>query len=157
MYIEEEKGGEVESGEEEVVVGGGVVEKVEKLDTGGEVLCSSDSSGKNSVVVLDVRRVMVGVGARALFYPTLLYNVVRNKIQMEFRWWDWIDEVITLFVVRALMYTLVMMSSCCCFPFHVYKYICSEYRDVFIWISVNVQIMSVCFNSCLDKLEYFCL
>ncbi|KAF3645879.1 putative dual specificity protein phosphatase DSP8 [Capsicum annuum] len=96
MYIEEEKGGEVESGEEEVVVGGGVVEKVEKLDTGGEVLCSSDSSGKNSVVVLDVRRVMVGVGARALFYPTLLYNVVRNKIQMEFRWWDWIDEFVLL-------------------------------------------------------------
>lgn len=92
MYIEEEKGGELESGEEVVVVGG-VIEKAEKSSVTGKVLCSSGSSGTNAIVVLDVRRVMVGVGARALFYPTLLYNVIRNKVQVEFRWWDWIDEV----------------------------------------------------------------
>ncbi|CAN4127656.1 unnamed protein product [Withania somnifera] len=99
MYIQEEKGGELESGEEEVMVSGGVVEKEkeEKMFAGDKVLCSSgSSSGKNAIVVLDVRRVMVGVGARALFYPTLLYNVVRNKIQVEFHWWDWIDEFVLL-------------------------------------------------------------
>ncbi|KAH0666502.1 hypothetical protein KY285_027708 [Solanum tuberosum] len=90
MYIEEEKRGEFENGEVEM---GGVVEKSSPAD---KVVCSSGSSGKNAIVVLDVRRVMVGVGARALFYPTLLYNVVRNKIQVEFRWWDWIDEFVLL-------------------------------------------------------------
>ena len=45
------------------------------------------------LVVWDAKRVLVGAGARALFYPTLLYNVVRNKIQSEFRWWDRVDEV----------------------------------------------------------------
>ncbi|KAG2309111.1 hypothetical protein Bca52824_028859 [Brassica carinata] len=29
---------------------------------------------------------LVGVGARALFYPTLIYNVVRNKVEAEFHW-----------------------------------------------------------------------
>ncbi|XP_078447920.1 phosphatidylglycerophosphate phosphatase PTPMT2-like [Wolffia australiana] len=47
--------------------------------------------------VLDGRkRAVVGVGARFLFYPTLLYNVVRNKIQSEFRWWDNVDEFLLL-------------------------------------------------------------
>ncbi|KAI9181318.1 hypothetical protein LWI28_013786 [Acer negundo] len=55
----------------------------------------SCSSG-NSVVVSDAKRVLLGAGARALFYPTLLYNVVRNKIHSEFRWWDRIDELILL-------------------------------------------------------------
>ncbi|KAJ6400229.1 hypothetical protein OIU84_015808 [Salix udensis] len=49
-----------------------------------------------SVVVLDAKRVLVGAGARALFYPTLLYNVLRNKIQSEFRWWDRVDQFILL-------------------------------------------------------------
>lgn len=39
------------------------------------------------------KRAFVGAGARVLFYPTLLYNVVRNKLQPEFRWWDQIDQV----------------------------------------------------------------
>lgn len=38
------------------------------------------------------KRAFVGAGARVLFYPTLLYNVVRNKLQPEFRWWDQIDQ-----------------------------------------------------------------
>ncbi|KAL4353921.1 hypothetical protein GQ457_06G033120 [Hibiscus cannabinus] len=50
----------------------------------------------DSLVVWDAKRVLVGAGARALFYPTLLYNVVRNKIQSEFRWWDRVDEFILL-------------------------------------------------------------
>lgn len=42
------------------------------------------------------KRAMVGVGARFLFYPTLLYNVLRNKLQAEFRWWDEVDEFVLL-------------------------------------------------------------
>uniref|UniRef100_A0A453QPZ9 Uncharacterized protein n=2 Tax=Aegilops tauschii subsp. strangulata TaxID=200361 RepID=A0A453QPZ9_AEGTS len=38
----------------------------------------------------------VGAAARALFYPTLLYNVVRSKVQAEFRWWDEVDQFILL-------------------------------------------------------------
>lgn len=66
MHIEELKGGEVGEGGEE---------------------------GKWSLVGPDAKRVLVGAGARALFYPTLFYNVVRNKLQAEFRWWDKVDEV----------------------------------------------------------------
>ncbi|XP_011015549.1 PREDICTED: putative dual specificity protein phosphatase DSP8 isoform X1 [Populus euphratica] len=49
-----------------------------------------------SVVVLDAKKVLVGAGARALFYPTLLYNVLRNKIESEFHWWDRVDQFILL-------------------------------------------------------------
>ncbi|XWS17348.1 hypothetical protein CRYUN_Cryun33cG0059900 [Craigia yunnanensis] len=42
------------------------------------------------------KRVLVGAGARILFYPTLLYNVFRNKIQSEFRWWDEVDQFLLL-------------------------------------------------------------
>lgn len=42
---------------------------------------------------LTAKRAVVGAGARVLFYPTLLYNVLRNKLQSEFRWWDQIDQV----------------------------------------------------------------
>ena len=45
------------------------------------------------VTVSNTKRVLVGAGARALFYPTLLYNVFRNKFQTEFRWWDRVDQV----------------------------------------------------------------
>uniref|UniRef100_A0A0D9WM04 Dual specificity protein phosphatase DSP8 n=1 Tax=Leersia perrieri TaxID=77586 RepID=A0A0D9WM04_9ORYZ len=38
----------------------------------------------------------VGAMARVLFYPTLLYNVVRSKVQAEFRWWDEVDQFILL-------------------------------------------------------------
>lgn len=79
MYIEELREGE------EV----GYNEEEEKLGEGAEV-------GENSIGASDVKRVLVGAGARALFYPTLLYNVVRNKIQAEFRWWDWVDEFVLL-------------------------------------------------------------
>ncbi|XP_028772918.1 putative dual specificity protein phosphatase DSP8 [Neltuma alba] len=52
--------------------------------------------GRTSLVVSDAKRVLVGAGARALFYPTLLYNVLRNRFQAEFRWWDKVDEFILL-------------------------------------------------------------
>lgn len=76
MYIEELKGG-------------GEVESVEE----GNSFAGDSLVGSGSIVVSGAKRVLVGAGARALFYPTLLYNVVRNKIQAEFRWWDEVDEV----------------------------------------------------------------
>lgn len=51
------------------------------------------SNDDRSIVVRDAKHVLIGAGARALFYPTLFYNVIRNKIQSEFRWWDRVDEV----------------------------------------------------------------
>lgn len=90
MRIEELKGGEVEEGGEE---------------------------GKSSFVVSDAKRVLVGAGARALFYPTLFYNVVRNKIQAEFRWWDKVDEVLFCMLshifndVRLLLFVIFVLSS----------------------------------------------
>ncbi|CAK9185015.1 unnamed protein product [Ilex paraguariensis] len=78
MHIAELKEGEeFGSVEEEHKLSGGAAEVV----VGGGILVS------------DAKKVLIGAGARALFYPTLLYNVLRNKIQAEFRWWDWIDEV----------------------------------------------------------------
>lgn len=48
---------------------------------------------RGNVIVLTTKRALVGVGARALFYPTLIYNVVRNKLEAEFQWWDRVAEV----------------------------------------------------------------
>ncbi|XP_010275392.1 PREDICTED: putative dual specificity protein phosphatase DSP8 [Nelumbo nucifera] len=73
MYIEELKEGGLESGEELV----------------------SDVC-RNGISVSSAKRALIGAGARILFYPTLLYNVVRNKIQSEFRWWDRVDEFVLL-------------------------------------------------------------
>uniref|UniRef100_A0A7N0TJG2 phosphatidylglycerophosphatase n=1 Tax=Kalanchoe fedtschenkoi TaxID=63787 RepID=A0A7N0TJG2_KALFE len=43
------------------------------------------------------KRAVVGAGARILFYPTLLYNVIRYKVEpRHFRWWDQIDQYIIL-------------------------------------------------------------
>ncbi|KAL8495653.1 hypothetical protein ACS0TY_019678 [Phlomoides rotata] len=74
MYIEELKEGDSESADQQV--------------------CSDVYKG--AMVVWEPKRLLVGAGARALFYPTLLYNVVRNKIQSEFRWWDRVDEYVLL-------------------------------------------------------------
>ncbi|XP_059301678.1 phosphatidylglycerophosphate phosphatase PTPMT1-like [Lycium ferocissimum] len=60
----------------------------------GEEFCDDHCEGP--LAVSETKRALVGAGARALFYPTLLYNVVRNKIQTEFRWWDRVDEFILL-------------------------------------------------------------
>ncbi|XP_073278455.1 phosphatidylglycerophosphate phosphatase PTPMT2-like [Primulina huaijiensis] len=74
MYIEELSEGGCENGEQQV----------------------NNGVAEGAIVVWDAKRALVGAGARALFYPTLLYNVVRNKIQSEFRWWDRVDEFILL-------------------------------------------------------------
>lgn len=58
-----------------------------------------DENSCRNVVVLDAKKVLVGAGARALFYPTLLYNVLRNKIESEFHWWDRVDQVFTNYLL----------------------------------------------------------
>jgi protein-tyrosine phosphatase len=47
-------------------------------------------------VAVDAKRAAVGVGARMLFYPTLVYNVTRNRVEAHFHWWDQVDEHILL-------------------------------------------------------------
>jgi atypical dual specificity phosphatase len=44
-------------------------------------------------VAVDAKHAAVGVGARMLFYPTLVYNVVMNRFEAHFYWWDQVDEV----------------------------------------------------------------
>ena len=64
MYIEELKGGGVDCGKEE-----------EQL--------SSSGAFRVGFVAEDARRALVGARARALFYPTLLYNVFRAELWSE--------------------------------------------------------------------------
>ncbi|GAB4835020.1 hypothetical protein Ancab_033287 [Ancistrocladus abbreviatus] len=73
------------------------IEELKDSERGGEDLHRVDEGDHDEIsVVWDTKRVFVGAGARLLFYPTLLYNVVRNKIQAEFRWWDRVDEFVLL-------------------------------------------------------------
>ncbi|KAL2513979.1 putative dual specificity protein phosphatase DSP8 [Forsythia ovata] len=72
-----------------------IEELKEDIESEGEQQSCGDLC-QGPLVAWDPKRVLVGAGARALFYPTLLYNVVRNKIQSEFRWWDRVDEFVLL-------------------------------------------------------------
>ncbi|XP_073387247.1 phosphatidylglycerophosphate phosphatase PTPMT1-like [Physcomitrium patens] len=63
---------------------------------GWTVVVVSAAGEKVKRAELSAKRAVVGAGARMLFYPTLLYNVVRNKLESEFRWWDEIDEYVLL-------------------------------------------------------------
>lgn len=89
--------------------------RITELEDGG----SDDScdSGVREIVPAKAKRAIVGAGARILFYPTLLYNVFRNKIQAEFRWWDEIDEVIVHFVMFGFVYSLFHMHAAIFFSF----------------------------------------
>ncbi|KAL5572519.1 hypothetical protein UlMin_022116 [Ulmus minor] len=68
--------------------------KIEELDEVESDL--NDSVYGRQIVRVDAKRALVGAGARILFYPTLLYNVLRNKMEAEFRWWDEVDQFILL-------------------------------------------------------------
>ncbi|KAF8727326.1 hypothetical protein HU200_018928 [Digitaria exilis] len=63
-------------------------EREEEVRGGGDEVAA--------VVRLKAKRALVGAGARVLFYPTLLYNVVRNRFEAEFRWWDRVDQFVLL-------------------------------------------------------------
>lgn len=70
------------------------IEELEDCEDGAD----DGVSGRQIVIVrsVDAKRAIVGAGARILFYPTLLYNVLRNKIESEFRWWDQVDQFLLL-------------------------------------------------------------
>ncbi|OAY27187.1 phosphatidylglycerophosphate phosphatase PTPMT2 [Manihot esculenta] len=70
--------------------------KIEDLEDLECDLGQNDSVDAKQLVKVDAKRALVGAGARILFYPTLLYNVFRNKIQAEFRWWDEVDQYLLL-------------------------------------------------------------
>ncbi|XP_071696444.1 phosphatidylglycerophosphate phosphatase PTPMT2-like [Rutidosis leptorrhynchoides] len=70
--------------------------KIEEIDDSSIIERTVDYDYKRKIVAVDAKRALVGAGARILFYPTLLYNVFRNKIQSEFRWWDQVDQFILL-------------------------------------------------------------
>ncbi|GFP86760.1 putative dual specificity protein phosphatase dsp8 [Phtheirospermum japonicum] len=77
--------------------------KIEELDDSTDSIVESkrdiysgDNQRRMIALRVDAKRALVGAGARILFYPTLLYNVFRNKIQAEFRWWDQIDQFLLL-------------------------------------------------------------
>ncbi|KAF2613511.1 hypothetical protein F2Q70_00008388 [Brassica cretica] len=68
------------------------VEEVSNVADGDEEIVVN----RGNVIVLTTKMALVGVGARALFYPTLVYNVVRNKVEAEFHWWDRVAQFILL-------------------------------------------------------------
>ncbi|XP_038686955.1 phosphatidylglycerophosphate phosphatase PTPMT1-like isoform X2 [Tripterygium wilfordii] len=74
MYIEELKAGESDCGEDQ---------------TSGR---KDEGFNSRRFIPSGTKRVLIGAGARALFYPTLLYNVVRNMMQAEFHWWDRVHQ-----------------------------------------------------------------
>ncbi|KAF5729822.1 putative dual specificity protein phosphatase DSP8 [Tripterygium wilfordii] len=78
MYIEELKAGESDCGEDQ---------------TSGR---KDEGFNSRRFIPSGTKRVLIGAGARALFYPTLLYNVVRNMMQAEFHWWDRVHQFVLL-------------------------------------------------------------
>lgn len=81
-----------------------LIKEVDLVEPGTDPDCEKLESKDRSVKISehDVRiekvakRAFVGAGARVLFYPTLFYNVVRNKFESEFRWWDEVDQFVLL-------------------------------------------------------------
>lgn len=67
-----------------------IITELNREDNGIEEYCGKE------LVRVRTKRALVGAGARILFYPTLFYNVCRNKIQSEFRWWDQVDQFLLL-------------------------------------------------------------
>lgn len=73
--------------------------KIRELGDGDSSLVAEEREEAwdgSEVARLRAKRALVGAGARVLFYPTLLYNVLRNQFEAEFRWWDRVDQVVTL-------------------------------------------------------------
>ncbi|KAL6845129.1 hypothetical protein ACP4OV_024624 [Aristida adscensionis] len=75
--------------------GDGAVAREREAEEEEEVVVEAGGGG-GEVVRLKAKRALVGAGARVLFYPTLLYNVLRNRFEPEFRWWDRVDQFVLL-------------------------------------------------------------
>ncbi|KAG9452214.1 hypothetical protein H6P81_005118 [Aristolochia fimbriata] len=83
-------------GSSEDRIGGMHIEELKEGESGCVDEESASKVCQHEIVLFDAKRVLIGAGARLLFYPTLLYNVVRNKIHAEFRWWDEVDQFLLL-------------------------------------------------------------
>ncbi|KAK3223625.1 hypothetical protein Dsin_010650 [Dipteronia sinensis] len=77
MYIKELEGAEEE---EEVVVAESGGKEQNSNSFGEKGVVSGGSEIEKGYVNWGTKRVLIGAGARVLFYPTLFYNVVRNSI-----------------------------------------------------------------------------
>ncbi|KAL2903129.1 putative dual specificity protein phosphatase DSP8 [Bienertia sinuspersici] len=106
----------IEDFEPEKVLGGESENKSSCLDDDDDDCRVRVSEDDRDVVVWDTKRVLIGAGARVLFYPTLVYNVVRNKFQSEFRWWDRVDKFLNLTQEHS-----VCVARCCSFPSDVLR------------------------------------
>ncbi|XP_078155836.1 phosphatidylglycerophosphate phosphatase PTPMT2-like [Carex rostrata] len=69
---------------------------IEELGDGKPKGEEIEISNISKLGLINPKRAAVGVGARMLFYPTLLYNVVRNRFEPQFNWWDQVDEFLLL-------------------------------------------------------------
>lgn len=78
---------------------------------------------KKTDVKLSAKKVLIGAGARVLFYPTLFYNVIRYNIDSDFRWWDPIDQVKNLCLISMSRFSAVINFRVS-FLFLDYKEIC---------------------------------
>ncbi|XP_042424468.1 phosphatidylglycerophosphate phosphatase PTPMT2-like [Zingiber officinale] len=68
----------------------------EECTEGGQEERSISTVFSGRDALFNAKRAAVGVGARILFYPTLVYNCVRNVTEPQFHWWDQVDECLLL-------------------------------------------------------------
>ncbi|XP_002991389.2 putative dual specificity protein phosphatase DSP8 [Selaginella moellendorffii] len=73
----------------------------------------SDPTGNGAIVDRFSRAKVIAIaaGARLLFYPTLAYNVLRNSMEDEFRWWDQVDEFLLLGAVPFRSDVILLKSA----------------------------------------------
>ena len=84
--------------------------RIEELDEADSDRNDGVYAAKQIVRVDEAKRALVGAGARILFYPTLLYNVLRNKMETEFRWWDEVDQVCFFFFFISFEDLILLIS-----------------------------------------------
>lgn len=95
--------------------GGEVLLPPMRCDGDGTAAKGEEEGGVVMRVAVDAKRAAVGVGARMLFYPTLVYNVVRNRFEAHFHWWDQVDEVrqsLPLLFLRSILFWMTGSSVC---------------------------------------------
>ncbi|KAL1195195.1 Phosphatidylglycerophosphate phosphatase PTPMT2 [Cardamine amara subsp. amara] len=73
-----------------------MIDETEEADETQRSLRNKGVSKKKRKKSVKAKRALIGVGGRILFYPTVLYNLVRFKLQSQFHWWDQIDEYLLM-------------------------------------------------------------
>ncbi|KAI7982434.1 putative dual specificity protein phosphatase DSP8 [Camellia lanceoleosa] len=78
------------------------IEELDEVESDGRSYNHSDDRVSGRMIVrVDSKRALVGAGLGSCSTRPLLYNVFRNKIQAEFRWWDQIDQYFLLGAVPS--------------------------------------------------------